>query len=85
MYQTKNRARQDPLNFPIKLTNKLAHLTSLMGNTDYAPTSQMVAVKEEMNAAIDVELAKYRRVLEVDVPKFNEMVREIGVGVIRVE
>lgn len=85
MYQTKNRARQDPLNFPIKLTNKLAHLTSLMGNTDYAPTSQMVAVKEEMNAAIDVELAKYRRVLEVDVPEFNEMVREIGVGVIRVE
>ncbi len=85
MYQTKNRARQDPLNFPIKLTNKLAHLTSLMGNTDYAPTTQMVAVKEEMNAAIDAELAKYRRVLEVDVPKFNEMVREIGVGVIQVE
>jgi len=85
LYQTQNQARQDPLNFPIKLTNKLAHLTSLMGNTDYAPTSQMIAVKDEMNALIDVELAKYRRILAEDVPQFNVIVREAEIGVIQVK
>jgi len=29
LYQTKNRSGQDPLNFPIRLTNKLGHLNSL--------------------------------------------------------
>ncbi|NNL79924.1 MAG: glycosyl hydrolase, partial [Flavobacteriaceae bacterium] len=30
LYQTKNRSRQDPLNFPIRLTNKLGHLNALV-------------------------------------------------------
>lgn len=30
LYQTKNKSNQDPLNFPIKLTNKLAHLNALV-------------------------------------------------------
>jgi len=30
LYQTQNRSGQDPLNFPIRLTNKLGHLNSLV-------------------------------------------------------
>lgn len=83
LYQTKNRARQDPLNFPIRLTNKLAHLSSLAANNDYAPTSQMIAVKEEMTAAIEKETAKYREIMAEEVPVFNRLVRESGVGILR--
>lgn len=83
LYQTKNRARQDPLNFPIRLTNKLAHLSSLSANNDYPPTAQMIGVKEEMSALIEKELEIYRRVMEEEVPKFNDLVREAGIGVLR--
>ena len=30
LYQTKNRSAQDPLNFPIKLNNKLAHVLGVV-------------------------------------------------------
>jgi len=52
LYQTKNRSGQDPLNFPIKLTNKLGHLNSLVGMGDFGPTDQDIAVKNELSAAI---------------------------------
>ncbi|MAX69678.1 MAG: glycosyl hydrolase, partial [Flavobacteriaceae bacterium] len=42
LYQTQNKSGQDPLNFPIKLTNKLGHLNALVGMGDFAPTEQDV-------------------------------------------
>ena len=49
LYQTKNRSRQDPLNYPIKLNNKLAHLSSVASNGNYKPTDQMIEVKNLIN------------------------------------
>ena len=40
LYQTKNESRQDPLNFPIKLTNKLGHIANLVTMNDFPPTDQ---------------------------------------------
>ncbi len=37
LYQTKNRASEDPLNFPIKLNNKLAALEGVVESSDSAP------------------------------------------------
>ena len=34
LYQTKNRASEDPLNFPIKLNNKLAHVLGVVEGSD---------------------------------------------------
>lgn len=45
LYQTKNRSGQDPLNFPIRLNNKLGHLSSLMGIGNHAPTKGAIDVK----------------------------------------
>ena len=84
LYQTKNQARQDPLNFPIRLNNKLAHLTSLTRG-DYPPTDQAVELKNELIAEIDGWLAKFKKVQDVDLPAFNKMVREMEVDVIRLK
>ncbi|PHI20976.1 glycosyl hydrolase [Lewinellaceae bacterium SD302] len=84
LYQTKNRSGQDPLNFPIRLNNKLAHLNSIAGIGSYRPTEQLYAVKEELTAAIDAELAKYRDTIEKMVPAYNEMVRKAKLDVILV-
>lgn len=82
LYQTKNSSRQDPLNFPIRLTNKLAHLNSLAGIGDSRPTAQAYAVKEELSKLIDEELADYRRIMSQEIPKFNQLIRENQIDLI---
>ncbi|MEQ8924896.1 MAG: glycosyl hydrolase, partial [Fulvivirga sp.] len=75
LYQTKNRSNQDPLNFPIKLNNKLGHLNSLMGMGDFKPTDQAVEFKKEVTALIDKELSRLEAIFTKDIPAFNELVK----------
>ncbi len=82
LYQTKNSSRQDPLNFPIRLTNKLAHLNSLVGIGDSRPTAQAYSVKEEISTLIDDELTNYRRIMNQEIPKFNQLIRENQIDLI---
>ncbi|MDG2448269.1 MAG: hypothetical protein P8M34_01480 [Saprospiraceae bacterium] len=85
LYQTKNQSRQDPLNFPIKLTNKLAHLNSLTGRGEFPPTEAAIAVKDEMVGLIDAELAKYKMVKEQDIPALNAAIRAKALDFIKVD
>ena len=71
LYQTKNRSGQDPLNFPIKLTNKLAHLNSLVGMDDFPPTEQDIMVKNELTALINEELNKFDVLITQEIANFN--------------
>ncbi|MCW1952651.1 MAG: glycosyl hydrolase [Flavobacteriia bacterium] len=72
LYQTQNRSGQDPLNFPIRLTNKLGHLNSLVGLDDFAPTAQDQAVRAQLTAAIDVQLSAYKTLVGADLDAFNK-------------
>ena len=76
LYQTRNKSRQDPLNYPIRLNDKLAGLLSLASYGDRRPTEQMVAVRDELTAAIDAELAKLAKIWETDLPAYNAVARE---------
>lgn len=71
LYQTKNRSGQDPLNFPIKLTNKLGHLNALVSMGDFAPTEQDVAVKDELSKKIKEQLDAFNTILNDQVKAFN--------------
>ena len=71
LYQTQNKSGQDPLNFPIRLTNKLAHLNSLVGMDDFPPTVQDVAVKDELTQKINAELAKFDALISQEIVAFN--------------
>lgn len=84
LYQTKNRSGQDPLNFPIKLTNKLGHLTSITQG-DYPPTQQTREVQRELTEEIDSWLDVFKKVKEQKLPEFNRLVREKEVDVISVK
>ena len=42
LYQTKNQSNQDPLNFPIRLNNKLASLAGVVDSADAAPTDAVL-------------------------------------------
>ncbi|WP_339840519.1 glycosyl hydrolase [uncultured Maribacter sp.] len=71
LYQTQNRSGQDPLNFPIKLTNKLGHLNSLVSIDDFPPTEQDIAVKNELTAKINKELKIFDDVVSSELLEFN--------------
>ncbi|MEM9650432.1 MAG: glycosyl hydrolase, partial [Bacteroidota bacterium] len=71
LYQTKNRSNQDPLNFPIRLTNKLGHLNSLVSIDDFPPTAQDVAVKNELTSKINTELNAFDALVDKEMQEFN--------------
>ena len=83
LYQTKNRASQDPLNYPIRLNNKLAALGGTVASADAAPTAQSYTVYDELVAKIDAELKALDRVLADDVPAFNRLVRDKEIPAVR--
>jgi len=71
LYQTQNKSGQDPLNFPIKLTNKLAHLNSLVGMGDFPPTDQDLAVKNELSSEIKKQLTAFDALIDKEIEEFN--------------
>jgi photosystem II stability/assembly factor-like uncharacterized protein len=82
LYQTKNRSSQDPLNFPIRLNDKLNAVAGSVSIGDYRPTAQAVQVKDELIAAIDAELAKLAEIWRSDLQTFNELARDAGVATV---
>lgn len=76
LYQTKNRSNQDPLNFPIKLNNKLGHLNALISIGDFKPTQQMLDYKTELFQLIDLQLNKMNSIVETDIKELNNLVKE---------
>jgi len=85
LYQTKNRSNQDPLNFPIKLTNKLGHLNALVRMGDFAPTAQDIAVKNELTEKIEAQLSIFDSLLSSEVKAFNEAFNAKGLNYLFVE
>src|SRR5262249_60247775 len=78
-------ASQDPLNYPIRLNNKLASLGDAVASADAAPTDQSYQVYDELAAAIDRELAKLDRVVREDLAAFNKLVRDHNVPAVTME
>ena len=74
IYQYRNRSGQDPLNFPIKLNNKLAALQGTVESGDYRPTDQSYAVFKELSAQLDAQIAKLESLVKTDLAAFNAMV-----------
>ena len=84
LYQTKMESRQDPLNFPIRLNDKLAGVMFLAGFGDHAPTHSTVAVRDELVAAIDASLERLKTLFENDLAAFNKEAAEAGLQAVRV-
>ena len=85
LYQTKNQSSQDPLNYPIRLNNKLAALAGVVSSADSAPTEQSYAVYNDLVAQIDAQLAKFASIMKDDVPAFNQLVREQNIPAVTVK
>jgi photosystem II stability/assembly factor-like uncharacterized protein len=76
LYQTKNRASEDPLNFPIKLNNKLAYVLGTVANSESQPTAASYMVYEDLAPKVNVQLRALTTVMTQDVANFNKLVRD---------
>jgi photosystem II stability/assembly factor-like uncharacterized protein len=85
LYQTKNESGQDPLNYPIRLNNKLGHLTSLSAIGDYPPTDQALAFFEEVTGLINAELDKLQAIMDERIPVLNKMVMDAKIEAVKVD
>jgi photosystem II stability/assembly factor-like uncharacterized protein len=85
LYQTKNQSRQDPLNYPIKLNNKLGHLMTLSSIGDYQPTEQAIAFKEVVFEEIDTAIAEFNRIREQMIPKLNQMAKDADIKAVMMD
>jgi hypothetical protein len=83
LYQTKNHSTEDPLNFPIRLNDKLAGVGDSAGAGAFAPTAQQIAVRDALMTQIDAELAKLKAVFDNDLPAFNKLIRDQNVPAIK--
>jgi photosystem II stability/assembly factor-like uncharacterized protein len=85
LYQTKNRSGQDPLNYPIKLNNKLAHLNALFTRGNEAPTLQSWQVKNEITEKIDLEISAYHKLISEEIPRLNKAIKELDLDHITIQ
>lgn len=64
LYQVKNQSSQDPLNFPIKLNNRLASLWRSVETGDAKPTAGAYRVTEELTKELQAHLAALDLILD---------------------
>jgi DNA-binding FrmR family transcriptional regulator len=76
LIQTKARSGQDVLNYPIRLNNQLVALGGVVGSASSAPTQASYDVFDMLSKQLDEQLAKWKQILAVDVPEFNDVVRK---------
>jgi photosystem II stability/assembly factor-like uncharacterized protein len=76
LIQTKAKSGQDVLNYPIRLNNYLVALGGVVGSADSAPTQASYEVFDMLSKQLDEQLARWRQILNTDVPAYNEVVRK---------
>ncbi len=72
LYQVKNQSGQDPLNFPIKLNNRLASLRRSVESGQARPTDGAYVVFKELSDELEDHLSKLDGILNSDLKAVNE-------------
>jgi hypothetical protein len=73
LYQTKNRSGQDPLNFPIKLGNRISALRRSLESGEGKPTAGVHKVFGELSKELDGHLNKLDNVIQTGLVPLNQI------------
>jgi len=74
IYQVQNKSGEDPLNYPIKLNNRISALAGVVGSADAPPTDQSYQVFDMLSGLLDTQLARLKTIVDTEVPAFNKLV-----------
>ena len=84
IHMTKNQSYQDPLNYGIRINNRLAFLMVDSQRGDYRPTDQAKEFFAEVTQELEVEVAALKRLMDEYVSKINGQVSENGMEMISI-
>ena len=82
IHMTKNKSRQDPLNYGIRINNRLAFLLADQQRGDFPPTDQAEEARQNITVELEAELEKLDALLEQRLGEINKMGKELGVQII---
>jgi len=85
LIQAKSKSSQDPLNYPVRLDNKIAALASVAAAADARPTDQSRELFKELAEQAEVEIAKLKEIVETDIPNLNKLLRDADIPHIIIE
>ena len=77
IHQTKNKSNQDPLNYGIKVNNRLAFLMADQQRGDYPPTDQAYQVFNELATDLDRILKEMTNLCNQNIPNLNKAINEL--------
>ena len=83
IHMTKNQSFQDPLNYGIRLNNRLAFLMQDQQRGDYPPTDQAVEVQQVLTEQLGKELGDLKKLFDERIPQLNRMIEEKGIKMIK--
>ncbi|MBI2835726.1 MAG: glycosyl hydrolase [Acidobacteria bacterium] len=73
IYQVRNQSSQDPLNFPIKLNNRIAALGRSVTTGDARPTDGAYQVFKELSAELAEHLGRLDQAAKADLAPLNKL------------
>jgi hypothetical protein len=77
-YQVRNQSGQDPLNFPIKLNNRLAALLGVASRGDARPTGNVGPIFNDLKVELKVQTDRLQTVLDKDLAALNAELKRLG-------
>jgi hypothetical protein len=75
IYQVRLQSSQDPLNFPIKLNNKIAALQGIVESADVKPTEQTYSMFRSLSNRLDEQLGKLDSAITTKMPPANQLLQ----------
>ena len=78
IYQVRNRSNQDPLNFPIKVNNRLANLMSMTERGDGRPGNNMEEIFQIMVDRLRGYTDRLEEVWATDLAAVNRELERLG-------
>ncbi len=85
LVQTKSKSGEDPLNFPIKLNDKIVGVYNVTNSGNFAPSQQVREVFTELSSQANEQLDKLKTIEKKDIPAFNELIRQKSLPLIGVK
>jgi photosystem II stability/assembly factor-like uncharacterized protein len=78
IYQVRNQSGQDPLNFPIKINNRIASLLGVVSSADAKPIASAYPIFTDLNGELKVQTDRLMKALNADLPAFNVEAKRLG-------
>ena len=82
IHMTKNQSRQDPLNFGIRINNRIAFLLADSQRGDYPPTDQSKEFFSQVKEELDIEVTNLKAIIEKHSQKIEEYLKKNKIEVI---